>query len=53
MKDGFVKLAAATPTVRVADCAYNAAQSAALAREAAAAGAKLLVLPELGLTAYT
>lgn len=53
MKDGFVKLAAATPTARVADCAYNAAQTVALAKEAAAAGAKLLILPELGLTAYT
>ncbi|MGI6180863.1 MAG: NAD(+) synthase [Agathobaculum sp.] len=53
MKDGFIKVAAATPGLRVADCAYNAAETARLAREAAEKGAKLIVFPELCLTGYT
>ena len=53
MKDGFVKVAAAAPQVRVADCVYNGQQTLACIREAAAQGVKLLVLPELGLTGYT
>ena len=53
MKDGFVKVAAATPAIRVANCDYNAAQIIALAREADAAGVRLLVLPELCVTGYT
>lgn len=38
MKDGFLKIACVTPPLRVADCAYNAEQIIAHAREAAAAG---------------
>lgn len=53
MRDGFVKVAAATPEVRVADCAYNAQSILALAKEAEGQGVQLLVLPELCLTAYT
>ena len=53
MKDGFIKAAAATPQIRVADCAYNAGQIAALMAEAAEQGVKLLALPELCLTGYT
>ncbi len=53
MKDGFVKVAAATPAIRVADCAYNAGQVIDLAREAAAQGVKVLAFPELCLTGYT
>ena len=53
MKDGFVKVAAATPSIRVADCAYNAAQTIALMRKAAEKGVKVLCFPELGLTGYT
>lgn len=37
----------------MADCAYNAEQIIAHAREAAAAGAKLAAFPELCLTGYT
>ena len=47
MKDGFLKIACVTPPLRVADCAYNAEQIIAHAREAAAAGAKLAAFPEL------
>lgn len=53
MKYGFVKVAAATPALRVADPAYNAAACAALASEAVEAGVKLLVFPELCLTGAT
>ena len=53
MKDGFVRIAAATPALRVADCAYNAEQTISLARRAADEGAAVIVFPELGLTGYT
>lgn len=53
MKDGFIKVAAGTPLIKVADCAYNARSIIGLACGAAAAGASLLVLPELCLTGYT
>ena len=53
MKDGFVKVAAATPRVRVADCKFNMEACVALARDAADKGAKLVVFPELSLTGYT
>ena len=53
MKDGFLKVAAATPRIRVADCAYNASRVEAMAAEAAENGAALLVFPELCLTAST
>ncbi|MEG1658566.1 MAG: NAD(+) synthase [Oscillibacter sp.] len=53
MKDGFVSVACGTPPLRLADCDYNAEQTFTLMRSAAQAGAKLLVLPELGLTGYT
>ena len=53
MRDGFVKIAAGTPEVRVADCAYNGEQCIKLIREAQAQGVKVLCLPELCLTGYT
>ena len=53
MQDGFVKIAAATPDLRVADCAYNASEIVKLARQAAAKGTHLVVFPELCLTGYT
>ena len=53
MRDGFVKVAAGTPKIRVADCGYNAAQIAALMRQAAEQGVRVLALPELCLTGYT
>ena len=53
MKYGFIKVAAASPALRVADCRYNAERAAEMMQQAAAAGAHLLVLPELGLTGYT
>jgi NAD+ synthase (glutamine-hydrolysing) len=48
----FVRVAAATPRVNVADPAFNAAETLKLAREADAAHAALVAFPELGLSAY-
>ena len=53
MNFGFIKVAAATPAVRVADTSHNAAACAELADLAAAEGVKLLVFPELCLTGAT
>ena len=53
MKHGFVKAAAGTPRVRVADCAYNAEQIILLMTGAAEEGVKVLTLPELCLTGCT
>ena len=53
MRHGFVKTAAVTPELKVADCIYNTAQICARAKEAADAGAKIIVFPELGITGYT
>lgn len=53
MQYGFVKTAALTPSIRVADCAYNARQIIEVLRAAAAAGAEIACLPELCITGYT
>lgn len=53
MKDGFIKVAAATPQVRVADVEFNAEKTVECIREAKKRGAKLIVFPELGITSYT
>ena len=53
MKDGFIRVAAGTPRIRVADCRYNAEQIFTMIREADKQGVKILVLPELCLTGYT
>ncbi len=53
MRDGFIKVAAGTPKIRVADCGYNADQIISLMKEAAAQGVKVLALPELCITGYT
>ena len=53
MKDGFLKAAALSPALRVADCAYNAGQIAEAMQACAGRGIKLAVFPELALTGYT
>ncbi len=53
MKDGFVKVAAITPAMRVADCEYNAEQIIECIKTAAGNGAVIAVLPELSVTGYT
>lgn len=52
-KYGFVKVGAAIPHVRVADCAWNAARIVALAQQAAQRGVEIVAFPELSLTGYT
>ena len=51
--DGFLRVAAATPKIRVADVAGNAAAILEAVGAATDAGARVLVLPELCLTGYT
>ncbi len=53
MKDGFIKTAAGTPDIKVADCEYNRAQITELIDRAYAGGVRVLVLPELCITGYT
>lgn len=53
MFDGFIKTAAVTPKIKVADCIHNAAAICNGIDAAAAAGAKLIVFPELCMTGYT
>ena len=53
MKDGFIKVAVATPEVKVADCGWNTQQTLTLLQEAEEQGVKVLVFPELGITGYT
>lgn len=50
---GFLKVAAAIPHVRVADCEYNAARIVAQAEEAAQRGVEIMAFPELAVTGYT
>jgi NAD+ synthase (glutamine-hydrolysing) len=49
---GFVRIAAAVPHVRVAEPAFNAERTIALARRADADGAALVAFPELGISTY-
>ncbi len=53
MKHGFVKVAAVTPDIRVADVAFNKDQIISKLTEAAEEGAKVIVFPELCITGYT
>lgn len=53
MKDGFVKVAAVTPDMRVADVTYNTEQICSEIKEAESEGAKIIVFPELSITGYT
>ncbi len=50
---GFARVAVAIPRCKIADPAFNAAQTIALARQAQQQGAVLVAFPELGLSAYT
>ena len=50
MKNGFIKVAAAAPMIRVCDCDHNAAQVIACMEKAEALGVKVLAFPELTLT---
>lgn len=53
MKDGFIKVAAVTPQVRVADVAYHVQQIKEAMEQSAKAGVMITVFPELCLTGYS
>ena len=53
MQQGFIKTAAVTPKIRVADPAYNAQVILEKLEEAWEHGARIIVFPELCLTGYT
>lgn len=53
MKYGFVKAAAASPELRVADPSFNAQKIIATIKEQAKTGVEILVFPELSLCGYT
>ena len=53
MKDGFVRVAAAAPRLRVADCAFNTKKIIETIQAANELEIKLLVFPELSVTAAT
>ena len=53
MKHGFIKTAAVTPDIRVADVAYNTESIIKNIDEAKEAGARIIVFPELCITGYT
>ena len=53
MRNGFVKVAAVTPKVKVADVKYNGQLIRDLMKETVSNGAKVVVFPELCITGYT
>lgn len=53
MRHGFIKVAAVTPKIKVADPAYNAGQICEKLREAYERRSKIIVFPELCITGYT
>ncbi len=53
MQHGFIKVAAATPEVRVADISFNINAIVDAVNAAGESGAKVIVLPELCVTGYT
>ena len=50
---GFIKVAAAIPAVRVADCDFNTTETARIMSEADKRDVRVLVFPELSVTGYT
>ncbi len=53
MRDGFIKVAAVTPEVKVADVSANVEQILFHMKEATSRGAKVVVFPELVITGYS
>lgn len=53
MQNGFIKVAAAIPSVKVADCSYNVQQIESLIAMAEGKGVEAIVFPELCITGYT
>lgn len=53
MNHGFVKVAAAVPLVKVADCTYNIQEIEKLITDASEKGVEIITFPELSVTGYT
>lgn len=53
MDYGFVRVASATPSLKVADTDYNAGEIIGIVKDAADCGAEIIVFPELCVTGYT
>ena len=53
MKDGFVKVAAVTPVIKLGDCIFNADEMIRLIKEAEERRIKVMCFPELSITGYT
>jgi len=53
MNHGYIRVAAAIPQVKVADCEHNAAHIKALIERAAESDVQIVCFPELSVTAYT
>ena len=53
MNHGFIKVAAAIPSIKVADCDYNSQQIISLIEKAEKQDVSLVVFPELSITWYT
>lgn len=53
MQHGYIKVAAAVPLVKVADCDYNIQQIENIIAQAEGKGVEIIVFPELSITGYT
>ena len=53
MEHGFVKVAAAVPNIKVADCNYNERQMENLIDKAEGKGVDIMCFPELSMTGYS
>lgn len=53
MQNGFVKVASAIPSVKVANCQYNLQQIENIIADAECKGVEIIVFPELSVTGYT
>ena len=53
MQNGYIKVASAIPSVKVADCDYNIRQIETLIAQAEGKGVEIIVFPELSITGYS
>ena len=53
MNYGFVKVAAAVPHVKVADCKFNVEKIESLIAVAEGKGVQIIIFPEMSITGYT
>lgn len=53
MRYGFMKVAAAVPFVKVADCEYNIERIDRMVHEADTKGVEIMTFPELSITGYS